>query len=60
MHQQQFAFNDIFSSETTGTRALILGMKHCLVDFYKDNSDGGPGIQNGPAAGVLGLKIKYT
>ena len=59
MHQQQFAFNDIFS-ETTGTRALILGMKHCLVDFYKEYSDGSPGIQNGPAAGVLALKIKYT
>ena len=29
-----FSLNDIFS-ETTRPRALIFGMKHCLVDFYQ-------------------------
>ena len=35
-------------------------MKHCLVDFCKVCSDGGPEVDNGPAAGVLGSEIKYT
>ena len=50
--------NDI-SSETAKPRALIYGMQHCLVDLYQVCSNGGPGIQNCPAAGgvwALGFK----
>ena len=49
------ASNDI-SSETAKPRALIFGMKHCLVDLYQVCSNGGPWLQNGPAAGGLGFK----
>ena len=49
--------NDIFS-ETTRPRALIFGMKHCLVDLYQIHSNGAPGVQNGPATGGLGFKNK--
>ena len=31
-------------------------MKHCLVDLYQVCSNGGPWLQNGPAAGGLGFK----
>ena len=30
------------------------------MDLYQVCSNGGPGIQNGPAAGGLALKMKYT
>ena len=50
MRRQQFALNNI-SSETIRPRALIFGMQHCLVDLYQVCSNGGPGVQNGPAAG---------
>ena len=57
LRREQFALNNI-SSETVRPRALIFGMKHCLVDFYQVCSNGGPGIRNGPAAGGLGFKNK--
>ena len=41
----------------TSLRALIFGMKHCLVDLYQVYTNDGPWVQNGPAAGT---KIKYT
>ena len=44
--RQQFALNGIVSKTI---RALIFGMKHCLVDLYRMRSNGGPGIQNGSA-----------
>ena len=56
VRRQQFALNNI-SSETIRPRALIFGM-HCLVDLYQVCSNGGPGVQNGPAAGGLGFKIE--
>ena len=56
---QQFALNDIFS-KTTRPRALIFGMKYCLVDLYQVYSNGAPGAQNGSVVGVLGSQIKYT
>ena len=49
------ASNDILS-ETAKPRALIFGMQHCLVDLYQIYSNGGLGVQNGPAAGGLGFK----
>ena len=55
VRRQQFALNNI-SSETTRPRALIFGMEHCLVDLYQVYSNGGPGVQNGPATGGLGFK----
>ena len=36
-------------SETTGPKALIFGIKHCLVDRYQVCSVGDPRVQNGPA-----------
>ena len=47
MRRQKLASNDIFS-EITGHRPLIFGMKHCLVDFYKDFQLVAVG-RNGPA-----------
>ena len=41
----------IFLSETTWPRALILGMKHHLVDFYQVCSNYTPGVKNGHALG---------
>ena len=38
----------IFLSETTRPRALILGMKHHLVDLYQLCSNDAPGAKNGP------------
>ena len=57
--RQQFAVNDIFF-KTARPRALIFGMNHCLVDLYQVCWNGGPWVENGPAAGVLGSKMKYT
>ena len=42
----------IFLSETTRPRALILGMKHHLVDLYHICSNYAPGAQHGNAGGV--------
>ena len=39
------------SSETTRPRALLFGLKHCVVDLYQVCSDGGLGVQNGSAVG---------
>ena len=58
MRRQQVALNNI-SSEKTRHRALIFGMEHCLMDLYQVCSNGGHGVRNGPAAGVLGSKMKY-
>ena len=58
VRRQQFALNNI--SETARYRALIFNIEHCLIDLYKVCSNGGPGVQNGPAAGIVGLKMKYT
>ena len=52
------ASNDI-SAETAKPGDLIFGMWHCLVDLYQVWSNSGPGVQNCPAAGVLGSKMKY-
>ena len=52
--------SNYISEETARPRALIFGMVHCLVDLKQVYSDGGPGVQNGSAAGVLGSKMKYT
>ena len=41
-------------------RALIFGVEHCLINFYQVCSNGGPGVRNGPTAGDLGSKMKYT
>ena len=57
MHRQQFVLNDIFS-DTISPMALIFGMKHCLEELLQVNSAGGPGVQNGSAAGVLGFENK--
>ena len=38
------------SSDTTRPRALIFGMKHCLVDLYPVYSIGDARVQNGTAA----------
>ena len=56
MRHQHFALNSIFF-ETPWSWTFTSGMKHCLVDFYQVCSDDAPGVQNGPAAGVLGSKI---
>ena len=48
------------SSEQPWLRCLKFGMTDCLVDFYKVYINGGSGIQNGPGAGSLGFKLKYT
>ena len=53
----KFALNDIFS-KTTRPRALIFGMKHCLVVLYQVYSNGCPRVQNGPGAGGLGFETK--
>ena len=58
MRRQQIALN--ISSKTAMPRALIFGMEHCLIDFYKFYSNGGPGVRNGSAAGVLDSKMNYT
>ena len=50
---KQFALN-VFS-ETTRPRALIFGMKHCLVDLCQVCSVGDPRVQNG--LGVLENEI---
>ena len=55
--RQQFALNDIFF-ETSRPRALTFNMKHCLIDLYQVCSNYGPGVQNSPASGVLGSKIR--
>ena len=39
-------------SESTGTRALIFGMWHHLLDLYQVYSNYTPGAKNGPAPGV--------
>ena len=57
VRRQQFAINDIFS-ETAWPRALIFGMKHCLVDLYQVCSNGGLRVQNGRGAGGLGFETK--
>ena len=49
------ASNNI-SSETTRPRALLFGLKHCVVDLYQVCSDSGPGVQNGSAVGGGGVK----
>ena len=54
MCRKQFALN-VFS-ETTRPRALIFGMKHCLLDFYQVCSVSDPRVQKGPAAGGLGVE----
>ena len=60
VRHQQFALNDIFS-ETARPPALIFGVLHvyCLVNRFQIYSNGGPGVQNGPAAGVLASNRKY-
>ena len=55
---KQFALN-VFS-ETTRPRALVFGIKHCLVNLYQVSSIGDPRIQNGPEAGVLCSKMKHS
>ena len=45
---QQFALNYILSGNSR-PKALIFGMKHGLVNLYQVSSNGGPGVQNGPA-----------
>ena len=59
VRHQQFALNDIFS-ETTRPRALIFGMKHCLVDFYQVclNTFSLPGVQNDTVTESLGFASK--
>ena len=42
----------IFLSETIRLRALIFGIKHCLVGLYHVCSNYTPGAKNGPAPGV--------
>ena len=53
---QQFASDDI--SETTRPRLLLFSMKHCLVNIYQICSNGGPGVQNGPAVRSHGFENK--
>ena len=58
--RQQCALNYIFSGSTR-PKALIFGMKHCLVNLYQAGSNGGPGVQNGPAPwGPTFEAWKYT
>ena len=45
------------SSETARPRTLVFGMVYCLVDLKQVYLDGGPGVQNDLAAGVLGSKM---
>ena len=46
IHRQQLALNYILS-ETARPKDSIFGMKHCLVVFYHDCSNGGSRVQNG-------------
>ena len=55
VRRQQFALNNI-SSETARPRAFIFSILHCLTDPYQVCSNGGSGVQNGPAVGGLGFK----
>ena len=40
-------------SEATGTKALIFGMYHHLVDIYQVCLNDAPGAKNGPAPWVM-------
>ena len=40
------------------SRALIFGMKLCLIDLNQVFSNGSPGVQNGSAARGLGFENK--
>ena len=53
MCRKQFVLN--VCSETTRPRALIFGMKHCLVNLYQVCSIGDLMVQNGPAEVGLGF-----
>ena len=52
-HQE---LNNIFS-ETTRPRALIFGMKHCLVDLYQVYSVGDAKVKMAVQRGFLGSKM---
>ena len=54
---QQFALNSIFS-ETTTSRALIFGKKHCLVNLYQNCSKGNPGNPKWSSCGGGGVRKK--